>query len=225
MSHRICESVYRVGGGEMSDPRDCLVYLIDFGDLVLIDCGAGQSWSMIRDHIVEVGYDPADLHTLVLTHGHIDHVGAALEIKRETGCRIVAHEGDRAVIETGDPKKSAADWYGVDLAPVAVDHVMPGKSENLAFNAGTMTLIHTPGHTPGSIVAVVETDDGNRVLFGQDLHGPFSEDFGSDVNLWRRSMRDVIALDADILCEGHYGVYHGPDAVRGFIEELLAMHP
>jgi glyoxylase-like metal-dependent hydrolase (beta-lactamase superfamily II) len=222
--NRICESVYQVGGAGLSDTRDCLVYLVDLGDLVLVDCGAGPGWARIADNIRGVGFDPAELHTLVLTHAHIDHVGAAAAVKRETGCRIVAHELDRVPIESGDPVFTAAEWYGLALEPVKVDHTIATESENLDLSRGVMTLIHTPGHTPGSLVAVVETDDGNRVLFGQDIHGPFSERFGSDIRAWRESMRDLIALQADILCEGHFGVYYGRASVREFIEQHLSLN-
>jgi glyoxylase-like metal-dependent hydrolase (beta-lactamase superfamily II) len=221
---KIAGSVFQVGGAGLSDPRDCLVYLIDLGQLVLVDCGAGPGWPRIEANIREAGFDAADLHTLVLTHAHIDHVGAAAAIRRDHGARIVAHALDAAALETGDPVRSAAAWYGVDLEPVAVDLAVTGKSEQLEFDRGVLTLIHTPGHTPGSIVAVTEIDDGDRVLFGQDIHGPFSAEFGSDIAAWRHSMRDLIALEADILCEGHYGVYRGADRIREFIEEHLALN-
>jgi glyoxylase-like metal-dependent hydrolase (beta-lactamase superfamily II) len=222
--NRISEGVYQVGGASLSDTRDCLVYLVDLGDLVLVDCGAGPGWPRIADNIRALGFEPADLHTLILTHAHIDHIGAAAAVKRDSGCRIAAHELDREPIETGDPIRTAADWYGVALEPVAVDCAVDGKSRNLDFGGGVMTLIHTPGHTPGSLVAVVEPDDGNRVLFGQDIHGPFSDQFGSDLAAWRSSMRDLIALEADILCEGHFGVYRGKESVREFIEQHLSLN-
>ncbi|MCP4197374.1 MAG: hypothetical protein GY762_09500 [Proteobacteria bacterium] len=41
MFYRICESVYMVGGGELSDPKDCLIYLVDFGELILGKAGNG----------------------------------------------------------------------------------------------------------------------------------------------------------------------------------------
>jgi glyoxylase-like metal-dependent hydrolase (beta-lactamase superfamily II) len=222
--HRICESVYHVGGAGLSDPRDCLVYLADLGDLVLVDCGAGPGWPRIADNVRAAGYDPAAIRTLVLTHAHVDHIGAAAAVQRESGCEIVAHELDREPIEAGDPVRTAADWYGVELEPVRVDRAVVGRSENIELREGVLSLIHTPGHTPGSMVAVVEPDDGNRVLFGQDIHGPFSDQFGSDLGAWRSSMRDLIALEADILCEGHYGVYKGKESVREFIEQHLALN-
>lgn len=221
---RVCEGVYRVGGAGLSDPRDCLVYLADMGDLVLVDCGAGPGWPRIAHNIRSIGFDPVSLHALVLTHAHVDHIGAAAAIKRQTGCAVVAHELDRAAIESGDPVRTAASWYGVDLEPLVVDRAVTGKSDQLDLSGGVMTLIHTPGHTPGSMVAVVEPGDGNLVLFGQDVHGPFSDQFDSDLTAWRNSMRDLIALEADILCEGHFGVYRGRQSVREFIEEHLALN-
>ena len=225
MTQRICEAVYQVGGGALSDPRDCLVYLVDIGDLVLIDCGAGTSWTRIADNIRAVGFEPECLHTLVLTHCHVDHIGAVKEIVQASGCLVVAHELDAEAIRSGDSRRTAADWYGMHLEKVRVDSIVTGSSENLEFKAGTLTLIHTPGHTPGSMVAVVETPDNHRVLFGQDIHGPFDPAFDSDIDAWRQSMRDLLALDADILCEGHFGIFKGEESVRDFIEEHLAMHP
>lgn len=219
---KVCESVYLVGGSGLSDPSDCLVYLIDMGELVLVDCGVGPGWPRIAENIRGAGFDPFTLHSLILTHAHIDHIGAAAVIKRATGCSLVAHTLDREAIETADPLRTAAMWYGASLEPVALDRVVYGYNEQLELSKGTLTLIHTPGHTPGSMVVVTETEDDNRVLFGQDIHGPFNEQFGSDIAAWRTSMRDLIALEADILCEGHFGVFTGAAAVREFIEEYLA---
>jgi metallo-beta-lactamase class B len=217
---RITDRVVMVGGPGLSDGQDCLVYAVDLGDLVLIDCGAGPGWYRIRERLVEAGLDPAAVHTLILTHCHIDHVGAAAQAVAETGCRVVAHELDAEAIETGDPVRTAASWYGLDLPPLRVDHRVRGDGETLAFAAGSIELVHAPGHTPGSMAALI-SEGGKKVLFGQDVHGPFSPEFGSDVAAWRRSMARLIALEADVLCEGHYGVFEPAAEVRRFIEGQL----
>jgi glyoxylase-like metal-dependent hydrolase (beta-lactamase superfamily II) len=62
------------------------------------------------------------------------------------------------------------------------------------------------------------------VLFGQDLHGPFSDDFLSNLADYRRSMDRLLALEADILCEGHYGIFQPKERVRRFIEEHRDRH-
>jgi len=222
MHERITEAVTLIGGPAMSDGQDCLIYAVDLGELILIDCGAGPSWPKIRANMESAGLDPATIHTLVLTHCHVDHIGAASRLKEETGCRIVAHHLDAGGIESGDPRLTASSWYGIDLPKLTLDHEVDGKGETLSFSGGSLDLLHTPGHTPGSMV-VVMLDSGSKVLFGQDIHGPFSPDFRSDVEAWRQSMEELIALDADILCEGHYGVFRPKEKVRGFIEEQLVL--
>jgi len=223
MARQICESLWQVGGPGMTDGSDCLVYALDLGDLVLVDCGAGPSWPRIQQEMEGVGLVPAKIHTLVLTHAHLDHVGAAARIRKETGCRVVAHTLDAAPIESGDRERTAASMYGMVLDPCTVDHAVTGAEETLSFDRGELRLVHTPGHTPGSMVAVTELGT-ERVLFGQDIHGPFHPSFESDKAQWRVSMQALLALEADVLCEGHYGIYRPADAVRQFIEEQLAVN-
>lgn len=221
--HQVAPFLWQVGGGRLSDPADCLVYALDLGATVLIDCGAGPGWPQIRRNLTAAGLDPSAVHTLVLTHCHVDHIGAAADVVAESGCRVAAHVLDTPAIETGDPEKTAAGWYNLTLRTITVDHRMEGPDDVLNFPNRWLRLIHTPGHTPGSIVAATELD-GQRILFGQDIHGPFDPAFDSDIDAWRRSMKQLIDLEADILCEGHYGVFRPADKVRLFIERHLAMH-
>lgn len=218
---QICESVYQVGGSGLSDGSDCLVYLLDLGESVLIDCGAGRSWPRIADNIKAAGLDPGRLNTLVLTHAHVDHIGAAARIQRETGCRVVAHMADAEAIESGDPEFTVARLYGVEIEPFKLDLIVSEPQTRLPFSKGELGLVHTPGHTPGSLAAVCEIG-GQKVLFGQDIHGPFSPAFGSDIEAWRESMHKLLALEADILCEGHFGVFRPAARVREFIEGHLS---
>jgi glyoxylase-like metal-dependent hydrolase (beta-lactamase superfamily II) len=60
------------------------------------------------------------------------------------------------------------------------------------------------------------------VLFGQDVHGPFAPAFGSDLAQWRNSMLRLLELQADVLAEGHYGVFRPAAEVSAFIREQLA---
>jgi len=90
---------------------------------------------------------------------------------------------------------------------------------------GTMTL-HcplTPGHTPGGISPYLDLK-GTRILFGQDIHGPFDPSWGSDMDQWRDSMKKLLALKADILCEGHFGVYQPASQVQNNIEYYLKQY-
>ena len=58
-------------------------------------------------------------------------------------------------------------------------------------------------------------------LFGQDVRGPIYPDLKSNVEDYQWSLRLVLDLDADILCEGHYGIFREREKVREFIEQFL----
>jgi len=59
-----------------------------------------------------------------------------------------------------------------------------------------------------------------RVLFGQDLHGPLLEEFGSSLAYWDQSTLRLLDLEADILCEGHFGIYGGKKSVANYIHSF-----
>ncbi len=218
----VCEGVYMVGGPELSDPRDCLCYLVVGGRArVLIDCGAGPSAEVILELAAQAG-GRAPTH-LLLTHAHIDHAGGAAQVKSLTGCQVLAHELEAPTLASGDSERSAAGWYGLKLEPLQAD-LMVDEGDRVELGQDCfLHLLHTPGHTPGSLVAWGEFG-GKRVLFGQDVHGPFYPAFGSDLGRWRESMRKLLELEADILAEGHYGIFKPAQEVAAFIEGQLRAH-
>src|SRR5512136_2760686 len=95
---QIEDGVFLVGGADISDSRDCMVYLLDLGELVMIDTGTGPGIGMIISNIRYLGLDPARLSTIILTHCHIDHVGGAHELKNRYGTRTIMHNLDAAVV-------------------------------------------------------------------------------------------------------------------------------
>ena len=216
------ERSYQVGGSSMSDPRDCMVYLLVSKEtnMVLIDCGAGPCFEALVRTMDATDLDPKWIKLLVLTHGHIDHIGAASEFVKAYSCKVIAHEGDLDAIEGRNMKRTAADWYDLEYHPVKVDDVVRGEEGTRTVDDLELHFLHTPGHTPGSMVVYVDIG-GKRVLFGQDIHGPFDVSFGSDIEQWRASMKKVLALRADILCEGHFGIYQGKANVEEFIQGHL----
>ena len=134
--------------------------------------------------------------------------------------RVICHAADREAIETGDPRRTASSWYGTTLPRVRVDHAIAGGEETLRVGNVTLWCLHTPGHTPGSLSVVWDTEQG-RVIFAQDVHGPFVADFGSDLDLWAGSMHRLLDLHPDVLCEGHYGVFRPRESAEAFIRQHL----
>ena len=216
----VCDRVYIVGGPGLSAPEDACVYLVDAGsELVLIDAGVGYGLKKIEENMILLGFEPALVWHVVATHCHIDHIGGLAALKERYGSKVIAHELDRAGIEGENSLLTAASMYGVDYRPVKVDVLLRGEMERLLLGDLEFCFLHTPGHTPGSISVCFDTADG-RILFGQDIHGPFSPSWGSDLAQWRKSMEKLLALHADVLCEGHAGVYRG-EKIKRYIEMYL----
>ncbi len=60
-----------------------------------------------------------------------------------------------------------------------------------------------------------------KILFGQDIHGPFLPDFHSNIKDWAKSMKILLSKEADILAEGHFGIYTSKESVDKFIKSHL----
>ncbi|HPL65168.1 MAG TPA: MBL fold metallo-hydrolase [Smithellaceae bacterium] len=220
-TEEIAEGVYLIGGPNVTRPEDAAVYLVDFGDeLVMIDSGAGNSSSQLDRNIEMLGLKPSKLTQIILTHCHIDHIGSATYFRKKYKSEIIIHELDARALETGDSMKTAANWYGTTFPPTRVDRKLKGAHEILNFGQEDLHCLHTPGHTPGSISVYLDRA-GQRILFGQDIHGPFNRAFDSDIAAWRKSMNVLLLLEADILCEGHFGIYQPKNKVRDYIERYL----
>ena len=212
----ILPNVYHVGDS------GCSVFLVDTRSsdgLVLID--AGLSLPMIQG-IYKFGLDASDIEHCILTHFHIDHIAACSDLKRlNDHIKFYAHDLDADPIEErGHGAKTAASWYGVDYKPVKLEMRFKEEIATLKFGELEFQCIHTPGHTPGSISVLVEVE-GKKILFGQDIHGPFMKSFGSDLNAYQDSMKKLLDLKADILCEGHFGVFQPAEDVHRYIKGYM----
>jgi glyoxylase-like metal-dependent hydrolase (beta-lactamase superfamily II) len=212
----IVEDIFIVGGADITDDRDGCIYLLNLAELVLIDTGAGWSVHKIINNIQELGFNERNLKKILLTHCHIDHVGGAPEIRKRVGAKIYIHRLDASPLENGDPVLTAAKWYQTSFPPTLVDVKFDLPEEILMIGGQKIVCLHTPGHTPGSICIYLDKD-GKRILFAQDLHGPILLQFGSNFDDWDRSTKKLLDLDADILCEGHFGVYKTKKDVKNFI--------
>jgi glyoxylase-like metal-dependent hydrolase (beta-lactamase superfamily II) len=217
---QITEEVFQVGGAGMTAGADAAVYMVQFGgQAALIDAGSGAGHDRLLENILSCGVGPDQIQYLLLTHCHFDHTGGCRQIKETTGCRIVAHELEAPFLEKGDDTVTAAAWYGASLDPLEVDFKISGEGGRIPLGDRDVTAIFTPGHSPGSMVYMVDSQ-GQKVLFAQDVHGPLDESLLSNPADYRKSLGRLISLDADILCEGHYGVFTGREEVNRFIQSF-----
>jgi glyoxylase-like metal-dependent hydrolase (beta-lactamase superfamily II) len=218
---KITDEIFQVGGGGLTSYEDAAIYLINFGGhAAIVDSGCGKAANKLLKNIRDCGAEPGKIEYLLITHCHFDHTGGAKFLKDELQCQIVAHELDAPFLEYGDSVVTAASWYGSRILPFAVDRKLSGSEEDIELGGRIIRAVHIPGHSPGSVVYLTESC-GNRVMFGQDVHGPLDPSLLSDQEDYQRSLKLLLSLEADILCEGHYGIFTGKDKVKAFIQSFV----
>ena len=103
----VTKGIFIVGGPEITDGRDRCVYLLNMGELILIDSGVGWSVDQIQGNIERLGFDCSKLSKLILTHCHIDHIGGASQFRKRFSLTVCIHKLDAPPLETGDPVLTA----------------------------------------------------------------------------------------------------------------------
>lgn len=181
---------------KLSD-SDSNIYIIDD---VAIDSGTGFNFSRLYTLLKILKKSMTDIKQVINTHGHFDHIGGNGYF---INAKIAIHENDADIIETGDIERSVADFFDGKLKPRTVDMKL---KEGDVLNIGGMELevIHTPGHTPGSI-CLYNRKDG--ILFTGDTifaNGVGRTDLpGGDPNALRESIEKLKKLDVKIILPGH----------------------
>jgi glyoxylase-like metal-dependent hydrolase (beta-lactamase superfamily II) len=199
---------------------------------VLIDAGNPGDEGKILDGLARAGVAPADVSLILITHGHVDHFGAAAALKAATGAPVAVHTADAGALRSGfnppvTPRGRAGRWLKILLGrfvpgggpPVEPDILLDGETALDEYGASAR-VIPTPGHTPGSISVhlpggpVVIAD----LIFGGLLcrrrpHPPWVAD---DPDQNRDSVRAVLDLGPTALLAAHGGPFD-PAAVRKWL--------
>ena len=186
------------------------IYLIESDDLTLIDTGLPWSAGSIFRYIRSIGRRPAELRRVLMTHSHPDHVGGAPSILRRSKAEVVAHQLDSR--RHGDVR--TLSYLGIFsslqvaipfLKRIPLNHAV--MENEVIPVAGGIRVLHTPGHTAGSVCYLMEREgllfSGDTIFseFGRVSRSmPFP---GTDVMSYRESLERLAALDFEILCGGH----------------------
>jgi glyoxylase-like metal-dependent hydrolase (beta-lactamase superfamily II) len=218
---KITSNIYQVGGSRESHPSDASVFLIKDGShCALIDTGTGQGHSNIIKNIETIETDIKNIKEIFITHCHYDHTGGINALREDTSARVIAHKKAAQYIEEGNSMVTAADWYGAIIKPTKVDIIVHEEEKVFKLDNLSINFHFTPGHSPGSSVYTMISDE-KKILFGQDIHGPLNDTLLSSRPDYIQSLEYLLTIEADILCEGHFGVYYGKEEIRDFIQSYL----
>jgi glyoxylase-like metal-dependent hydrolase (beta-lactamase superfamily II) len=151
------------------------------GDAIVVDGGDG-----VDDVIAHLERRGWRAKLLVHTHAHIDHIGDLGALRERTAATGLLHPADLPLYHT---LAMQARWIGLPYAPpvVALDGAL-GDGDVLEAGAVRMTVLHTPGHTPGSVCLAVPAGDATTILSGDTL-------FAGAIGRWDlggTSMEDIV---------------------------------
>ena len=202
------------------------------GGLLLIDCGT--DWEpgreALRQGFTDLGLEESAVHTLVVSHLHLDHVGMSARLVEEWGCRFVMHERASKLVDKyndtpgyvsrltkiatthGVPDsavKATAVFQRPDYMPLinAPDHtVVDGESIDLG-DGRSLEVVHTPGHEPAHI-CVRDTRTG--ILFSGDHVLPrispvimWDTDLSDPLGDYLSSLQKLIGLNIGVTYPAH----------------------
>ncbi len=159
------ESIQRINLGFVN------AYLLEASDgYILIDTGISDIWQKLESTLLEKGCLPEKLKLVILTHGDADHSGSAPLLQQKYGINIAMHQGDVELVSTGKPQKRHSHsllerftiWLGSKITrktDLFTPDVLLEDGQSLAAYGAAATILHTPGHTPGSICILTENGD------------------------------------------------------------------
>ena len=134
--------------------RFVYVYLIYGENISIIDSGVASSEQFIFDYIRNTGRQPEEISLLILTHSHPDHIGAAQAIKKASGCAVAAPAAEKAWIEDVDlqsRERPVPGFHSLVGGSVKLDRVLEEGDILDLGDSLNLEVIHTPGHSIGSI--------------------------------------------------------------------------
>lgn len=178
-------------------------------ELTLVDAGLAGSGRRIERDLARLGHPLADLRRIVCTHGHPDHAGGVAELEAP-GVEVCMHPADFAGLKIGVREALRRPSRGRLFASITrpPTAVRPIEDGDVLPGLGGLRVVHTPGHTPGSVCLYAPRD---RLLFTGDVlqrrRGRVvaaSRIYSDDYAAARASLRRLAALDVATIVFSHY---------------------
>lgn len=188
--------------------NNCNTYFINGPKKILVDPGHFHLFGHVRDELSRLSLTPEDMDVVIITHGHPDHMeGVRIFEKLET--LIAVHHTELTFIQ------SVAPHYGEALGITDFEPEILLREGELNIGGIEFHVLHTPGHSPGSICLYwpdMKTLFTGDVVFNQGIGR--TDLPGGDGSELKESIRAISRLNTDYLLTGHGDLVSGAEAVE-----------
>jgi len=194
--------------------NNCNTYLLRSEKRILVDPGHHHLFQYVEDHLAGLSLSVRDIDVVIITHAHPDHMESVRQFM-ETSALIAVHQLEMEFV------REMAPHYAETLGKRGFEPHLLLQEGDLRIGDIALQVVHTPGHSPGSICLYWPEE---KALFTGDLifnQGIGRTDLpGGNGQALKSSVRKASALDVEILLPGHGDVISGRDAVRKNFEDV-----
>ena len=186
-------------------------FLVVDDEIMLIDTGMPGNSSKIIDYLHnKLKRSPQDLKTIIITHHHFDHVGSLDKIKKITGAKIAVHHADANYL-SGNKNQPGPFFMRAIVNLMKLIYRTEAVEADILLEDGDLIgnyqVIHTPGHTPGSIC--LYNPQNNVIFVGDNLRYSKGKIKGPTSRLlpkpeqFKESIKKLADLNIEVILSGH----------------------
>ena len=205
------------------------LFLISEPQMTLIDAGLMGSRRPVERYLRRIGRSLEDLIRIICTHGHPDHIGGVRELAGDREVEVLMHPADLEGLQV-TLRDAVANRNRGQLIAYFTRHpgeATPIEDGQLLPILGGLQVVHTPGHTPGSVCLyaashkLLFTGDVLQVIRGKVTYA--STFFSDDIAVARASVARLAALDVDTIAFAHYPPWR--DGANAVLRDLAEKAP
>ena len=219
---------------QLSFRRKNNCYLIKEDGIIMVDACTSNHGKKFLKRLKDLSINPGDISLLLLTHGHIDHIGSASEFKKLTGCKVAINHREKDWVEKAlKSVPPGVNLWGkvcaaigsvvlpfIKLPSTEVDLVLEDEDYSLEPYGIHGRVIHTPGHTYGSMSLLLDTGDafvGDLAVNGLPMRiGPGMPEVAESADAVKESWRLILSKGAKKIYPTH-GKHFSADVLKKFL--------
>jgi hydroxyacylglutathione hydrolase len=210
-------------------PTNCYLVRGEAG-VILMDPGPPGGATTVVSGVEKAGIQPEEVRLILVSHGHLDHYGAAPEVKAWCGAPVAAYPGEPAFSQdrrnalppAQTLRGSLVRWLYLlytplaHFAPLEADLLLDDGADLVPYGVDARTLL-VPGHSPGSLAVVTEERDALVGDLFVNYAVPSQPIYLSDREAWQKSYRRILAFEPRMVYVGHGEPFPG--------DQLAHIHP